>query len=148
MYNADRLARLPLVPTFEARQRVREARARGVAVIGLEMGDPDLPTPPHVVDALARALADPASSLAFSLRLLDVTGVSVTPGIGYGSRGEGFVRLSLTVPDELLAAAMARVAASWDRIIGPTTPPPAPQAAQPDQRQDASRPRAPRAASR
>ena len=30
----------------------------------------------------------------------DDTGVVVTPGIGYGERGEGYVRLSLTTPDD------------------------------------------------
>ena len=39
-------------------------------------------------------------SIDFAGRLLDDTGVVVTPGIGYGARGEGYVRLSLTTPDD------------------------------------------------
>ena len=35
-------------------------------------------------------------------------------GTGYGANGEGYVRISLTVPDDLLAEAMERVA----RTIG------------------------------
>ena len=35
-------------------------RARGVDVIDLGIGDPDLPTPPHVVAALQQAAAEPA----------------------------------------------------------------------------------------
>lgn len=49
------------------------------------------------------------SSVAFADRLLDETGVFVAPGNGYGERGEGFVRFSLTVPDDRLAEAMDRV---------------------------------------
>jgi aspartate/methionine/tyrosine aminotransferase len=48
-------------------------------------------------------------SVAFADRLLDETGVFVAPGNGYGGRGEGFVRFSLTVPDDRLAEAMDRV---------------------------------------
>jgi LL-diaminopimelate aminotransferase len=33
----------------------------------------------------------------------------VTPGNGYGTQGEGFFRISLTVPDARLEEAMARL---------------------------------------
>jgi LL-diaminopimelate aminotransferase len=52
---------------------------------------------------------DGESSVGFADRLLDETGVFVAPGNGYGERGEGFVRFSLTVPDDRLAEAMDRV---------------------------------------
>jgi LL-diaminopimelate aminotransferase len=52
---------------------------------------------------------DGESSAAFADRLLDETGVFVAPGNGYGERGEGFVRFSLTVPDHRLAEAMDRI---------------------------------------
>jgi LL-diaminopimelate aminotransferase len=58
---ADRLARLPPLVFAETRRMLREARARGVDVISLGVGDPDGPPPPHVVEALARAAADPGS---------------------------------------------------------------------------------------
>jgi LL-diaminopimelate aminotransferase len=35
-------------------------RAKGADLIDLGIGDPDLPTPPHIVEALQRASADPA----------------------------------------------------------------------------------------
>ena len=50
------------------------------------------------------------SSAEFSELLLDRAGVVVAPGRGYGEAGEGFVRISLTVPDELLERAMERFA--------------------------------------
>jgi LL-diaminopimelate aminotransferase len=50
-----------LPPYLFARIDEMKARqiARGVDVIDLGVGDPDLPTPPHVVDALCRAARDP-----------------------------------------------------------------------------------------
>ena len=50
-----------------------------------------------------------ASSAAFALDLLERTGVAVTPGTNFGSRGEGYVRISLTVPDARLDEAVARL---------------------------------------
>jgi LL-diaminopimelate aminotransferase len=50
------------------------------------------------------------TSVAFADRLLDEAGVFVAPGSGYGTHGEGYVRFSLTVPDDRLAEAMQRIA--------------------------------------
>ncbi|MEW6007661.1 MAG: aminotransferase class I/II-fold pyridoxal phosphate-dependent enzyme, partial [bacterium] len=49
------------------------------------------------------------SSLDFSERLLKDTGVVVTPGIGFGKYGKGFVRFSLTSPDKRIEEAVARI---------------------------------------
>jgi LL-diaminopimelate aminotransferase len=49
------------------------------------------------------------TSASFADRLLDEAGVFVAPGNGYGDRGEGYVRFSVTVPDERLAEAMDRI---------------------------------------
>ena len=51
------------------------------------------------------------TSAGFSDRLLEEAGVFVAPGSGYGEGGEGYVRLSLTVPDERLSEAMDRLGA-------------------------------------
>jgi LL-diaminopimelate aminotransferase len=50
------------------------------------------------------------TSVGFADRLLDAAGIFVAPGSGYGERGEGYVRFSLTVPDDRLAEAMDRLA--------------------------------------
>jgi LL-diaminopimelate aminotransferase len=50
------------------------------------------------------------SSAAFAVDLLEKTGVVVTPGLGYGQYGEGFFRISLTYPDDVLTEAMKRIA--------------------------------------
>ena len=49
------------------------------------------------------------NSLDFTEDLLDQAGVAVTPGTGYGRNGEGYVRLSLTVPDASLVRALSRL---------------------------------------
>lgn len=50
------------------------------------------------------------TSLEFADDLLDKVGVAVTPGIGYGKNGEGYVRLSLTIPDAGLVKGLSRLA--------------------------------------
>lgn len=48
-------------------------------------------------------------SVGFSTHVLDKAGVFFTPGNAYGPSGEGFVRLSLTVPDERIKEAVSRL---------------------------------------
>ncbi|MFN2588712.1 MAG: LL-diaminopimelate aminotransferase [Actinomycetota bacterium] len=61
MRSAKRIEKLPPYLFAEIDRKVAEARARGADIISFGVGDPDLPTPPHVVEALARAAADPAT---------------------------------------------------------------------------------------
>jgi LL-diaminopimelate aminotransferase len=49
------------------------------------------------------------TSLDYAEQLLDQAGVLVTPGTAYGRYGEGYYRLSLTVPDERLELALKRI---------------------------------------
>ncbi|MBI2176142.1 LL-diaminopimelate aminotransferase [Candidatus Woesearchaeota archaeon] len=49
------------------------------------------------------------SSAGFATLMLEKAGVVVTPGAAYGSYGEGYIRISLTVPDAGLAEAMDRI---------------------------------------
>lgn len=58
---AERLKRLPPYLFAEIDRKKREVRARGVDVIDLGIGDPDLPTPPHIIHALQKAAEDPAN---------------------------------------------------------------------------------------
>jgi LL-diaminopimelate aminotransferase len=51
-------------------------------------------------------------SASFATFLLDETGVVVPPGRGYGVSGEGFVRISLTVPDARLEEGLQRISAA------------------------------------
>ena len=51
------------------------------------------------------------NSADFASDLLDKVGVVVTPGVGYGKHGEGYVRLALTVPDAILVKGLSKLAA-------------------------------------
>jgi LL-diaminopimelate aminotransferase len=50
-----------------------------------------------------------ATSAEFCQVLLEQTGASLTPGNIFGSQGEGYVRLSFTLPDEILQEALNRL---------------------------------------
>jgi LL-diaminopimelate aminotransferase len=56
---AQRLDRVPPYLFAEIERRIEAMRADGVDVISLGIGDPDLPTPPAVVEALRRAVEQP-----------------------------------------------------------------------------------------
>jgi len=58
---ADRLGLLPPYLFAELDRLKREVQQKGVDVISLGIGDPDLPTPPHIVEALKRAAEMPAN---------------------------------------------------------------------------------------
>ncbi len=49
------------------------------------------------------------TSAGFAGEVLDKAGVVVTPGAAYGKSGEGFVRISLTLPDDRLNEAVERI---------------------------------------
>ena len=49
------------------------------------------------------------SSGAFATALLEEVGVVVTPGLGYGQWSEGYCRISLTYPDEVISEALSRI---------------------------------------
>ncbi len=55
---ADRIENLPPYLFAAIDKAKQEARARGVDVIDLSVGDPDLPTPAHIVEALKQAAED------------------------------------------------------------------------------------------
>ncbi len=58
---AKRLERLPPYLFVEMSRKIAQKRAQGVNVISFAIGDPDLPTPPHIVEALRTASLDPAN---------------------------------------------------------------------------------------
>jgi LL-diaminopimelate aminotransferase len=58
---ARRLSELPPYLFAEIDRMKQEAIRKGVDIINLGVGDPDLPTPPHIVEALAAAGRDPAN---------------------------------------------------------------------------------------
>jgi alanine-synthesizing transaminase len=55
-------------------------------------------------------------SLDFSIHLLEEAGVAVSPGIGFGPSGEGFVRFALVDDDARIETATERIAETLDRL--------------------------------
>jgi len=54
------------------------------------------------------------TSTELATDLLEKVGVVVTPGVGYGKHGEGYIRLSLTVPDAGVVKGLSRLSAWRD----------------------------------
>jgi LL-diaminopimelate aminotransferase len=64
MSRTDPSKRLEAMPPYmfaELERRVAEKRAAGIDVISLGIGDPDRPTFPFIVEAMQKAVADPAN---------------------------------------------------------------------------------------
>jgi aspartate aminotransferase len=87
---ASRMADLGTETAFDVLARARAIEAQGRRVLHLEIGEPDFPTPPHVVEAGVRALRDghtrygpppglPALREAICERMLTERGVRSTP---------------------------------------------------------------------
>ncbi|NVM57477.1 MAG: LL-diaminopimelate aminotransferase [Desulfobacterales bacterium] len=58
---AERLKRLPPYLFKEIDRQKEEVRAKGIDMIDLGVGDPDLPTPSHIIETMKQAAADPAN---------------------------------------------------------------------------------------
>jgi LL-diaminopimelate aminotransferase len=56
---SQRIESLPPYLFAEIDQKKQEMKARGADIIDLGVGDPDIPTPAHIVEALKRAAEDP-----------------------------------------------------------------------------------------
>ncbi|MCD6291201.1 MAG: aminotransferase class I/II-fold pyridoxal phosphate-dependent enzyme, partial [Anaerolineae bacterium] len=59
MQPAQRMNALPPYVFAKLAARIRELRSQGLDVIRLDMGSPDLPPAPHIIEALERTARDP-----------------------------------------------------------------------------------------
>lgn len=84
-------------------QRRRDLVVDALRAIGL-----DCEAPKATIYVWAR-VPEGETSESFATRLLEQAHVIVTPGSGYGPDGEGYVRISLTTPDERLLEAVRRI---------------------------------------
>jgi LL-diaminopimelate aminotransferase len=87
-------------------RRRRDLVAEGLAAIGLDVALPRA-TPYFWV-----RVPEGQTSGSFTELVLEQAGVLVSPGPAYGPSGEGFFRISLTVPDERLEEAVRRIESS------------------------------------
>jgi hypothetical protein len=66
-------------------------------------------TPPKGTIYVWAPVPEGHTSASYCELVLDQSGVALSPGGAYGQHGEGFFRISLTVPDERLAEAVERL---------------------------------------
>jgi LL-diaminopimelate aminotransferase len=89
-------------------QRRRDHLLQALNQIGIQA------EPPRASLYIWAKVPDSYTSVEFATLLLDEVGVVVIPGVSYGKHGEGYIRLSLTVPDKRLEEAIDRLKA-WRR---------------------------------
>lgn len=84
-------------------RRRRDRLVGALQAIGLDV------SPPKGTIYLWARVPDGETSASFTEKMLEEAAVVVTPGAAYGAAGEGFVRMSLTVPDARLEEAADRI---------------------------------------
>jgi LL-diaminopimelate aminotransferase len=93
---------------IEHHNRVYQARRDKLIPVLRQMGlEVD---PPKASLYVWAKLPDGIKSGDFATKLIEAANVVVTPGRGYGEAGEGYIRCSLTVADDALDRALARLA--------------------------------------
>jgi LL-diaminopimelate aminotransferase len=90
----------------EIYRRRRDLMAEALAAIGLAAN------PPRATPYIWLRVPEGHTSASFTELVLEQAAVVVSPGSSFGASGEGFVRVSLTVPDARLEEAAARIASS------------------------------------
>ena len=87
-------------------QRRRDLVCDSLAEIGVDV------TPPKGTIYVWAPVPEGHTSASYCEMVLEESGVVVSPGGSYGANGEGFFRISLTVPDERLVEAVERLRGS------------------------------------
>jgi LL-diaminopimelate aminotransferase len=90
----------------EIYRRRRDLMIESLGAIGLPA------SPPKATPYIWVRVPDGYTSASFTELVLDEAAVVVSPGASFGPSGEGYVRLSLTVPDARLEEAARRIASS------------------------------------
>jgi LL-diaminopimelate aminotransferase len=90
----------------EIYRRRRDLMIDALAAIGI------LVEPPRATPYLWIRVPEGHDSASFTELVLEQAAVIVSPGPSFGPSGEGYVRISLTVPDERLEEAAGRIASS------------------------------------
>ena len=113
MFDAVQLAavaalELPDIPreTSAVYQRRRDLVCDALAAIGVDVA------PPKGTIYIWAPVPEGHTSASYCELVLEESGVVLSPGGAYGPNGEGFFRISLTVPDDRLAEAVERLRSS------------------------------------
>jgi LL-diaminopimelate aminotransferase len=96
----------PPAEMSEIYQRRRDLVCDALAEIGVDV------TPPKGTIYVWAPVPEGHTSASYCELVLEESGVVVSPGGSYGPNGEGFFRISLTVPDDRLAEAVERLRGS------------------------------------
>jgi LL-diaminopimelate aminotransferase len=87
-------------------ERRRDLVLGALADVGIDLD------PPKGTIYIWAPVPEGQTSVSFAAEVLERAGVVVSPGSAYGPNGEGFFRISLTVPDERLLEAVERMRSS------------------------------------
>lgn len=104
-----------VIPAMDAPDEIINAQnaiyqvRRDIIVNGLTQLGWSIPTPSATFYIWAPIPRWAKNSESFAIDLLNQTGILVVPGNGYGPRGEGYFRISITSPDQRLHEAIARL---------------------------------------
>jgi LL-diaminopimelate aminotransferase len=94
-------------------QRRRDLLIEGLRAAGLPTSTP------RASLYLWVPIPDPWTSVEFAGLLLEKGYVSLTPGTVFGAQGEGYLRLSITAPEERIQEALTRLVAIreiWEQV--------------------------------
>jgi LL-diaminopimelate aminotransferase len=84
-------------------RRRRDLLAEALRSVGMHV------EPPKGTIYLWVPVPEGYTSASFTQQVLEQADVVVTPGAAYGLSGEGYVRMSLTLPDDRLQEAVRRI---------------------------------------
>jgi len=106
----QRVGEEALTSDFKAvqRQRTTYRERRDTVIAGLKRAGFEVRSPKATFYVWCPVPAGQTSE-GFATRVLEETGVVVTPGNGFGPAGEGYFRIALTRPRKRLAEAMERI---------------------------------------
>ena len=94
-------------PWIDANNAIYKRRRDRVVAALNEIGLPA--SAPKATLYIWTRVPDGYTSADFATRLLEECDVVVTPGASYGSAGEGYIRLSLTIPDDQIDEGIRRI---------------------------------------
>ncbi|MDO6451696.1 LL-diaminopimelate aminotransferase [Oceanobacillus profundus] len=97
--------------SFSEELRAIYKRRRDILVSGLNALGWKVDTPSASMFIWAK-VPKPFTSTEFVYRLMDETGIVVVPGNAFGEGGEGYVRIGLVQPEEVLKKAVAKLRSS------------------------------------
>jgi aspartate/methionine/tyrosine aminotransferase len=106
------MARLGTESAFEVLARAQAIEAAGGKIIHLEIGEPDFPTAPHIVEAAVEALRAGATHYVPAPGIPPLRqAVAALAGTAFGPYGEGFLRFSYPNSVENIRAALEAIRA-------------------------------------